>query len=232
MSKPFDITLSQLDSLTEDELKVIIIEMFAEQNDKHIENDLLQDLVRRYVDLNHKLKDTLAEVEKLSNTDQLTGLHNRHYFVKAFDRERRRYERYGDVFTLIMFDMDLFKQVNDKFGHDVGDAVLMKVASLTQIVFRNVDIIARWGGEEFLVLVAGTDLKEGLIVAERLRETIDICDFDVVEHMSISLGVSAISGRETMEKVIKRADEALYEAKMSGRNKVCYIEKIDNYKHK
>lgn len=222
MSRSSDITLSKMNTLNEDELKMIIIEMLAEHNDKHIENDLLQDLVRRYVDINHKLKDTLAVVEKLSNTDQLTGLNNRHYFVKAFDRELRRYQRYGEVFTLIMFDLDHFKLVNDKFGHDVGDEVLKMTAHLTRICFRDVDIIARWGGEEFIVLVVGAELDEGLKVAERLRGTIDIHEFDVVGNKTISLGVSTISAGDSMEMVIKRADEALYEAKSSGRNRVCY----------
>ena len=225
MSKSSETTLNNLESLSEDELRMIIIEMFAERNDNHIENDLLQDLVRRYVDLNHRLKDTLVEVEKLSNTDQLTGLNNRHYFVKAFERERRRYERYGDLFTLIMFDLDHFKLVNDHYGHDIGDEVLKKTAYLTRICFRDVDIIARWGGEEFIVLISDTDLEEGLKVAERLRETIDIYDFDTIGHKTISLGVAEIAHRDTMEMVIKRADEALYEAKSSGRNKVCYKKK-------
>ena len=227
MSESLATSLSRLNSLSENELKMVIIEMLAEHNDKHIENDLLQDLVRRYVDLNHKLNDTLLEVEQLSNTDQLTGLNNRHYFIKAFERERRRHQRYGEAFTLIMFDLDHFKLVNDEFGHDVGDEVLKVTAELTKICFRDVDIIARWGGEEFIVLVAGTELEEGLHVAERLRETIALHKFNQVGHKTISLGVSEISGRESMETVIKRADEAMYEAKISGRNRVCYKSKID-----
>lgn len=221
MSELSRITLKELSHLTKDELKKIVIDMLAEENDHVIENNLLQDLVRRNVALSNQLKETINEVERLSNTDQLTKLYNRYYFVKAFEREQKRCRRYGGIFSIIMFDIDHFKKVNDTFGHDIGDRTLIDTGRIAQEIFRDVDVLARWGGEEFIALLTDADLNRGLIVAERLRKAIELNKFFRVETLTISLGVSEIRRGDTMEDLIKRADEAMYEAKHTGRNRVC-----------
>ncbi|MBF0549800.1 MAG: diguanylate cyclase [Deltaproteobacteria bacterium] len=168
----------------------------------------------------------MLEMQKrLSIIDCLTGLHNHRYFVERFQVEFSRAKRYLTHLTLIMADLDYFKQVNDAHGHAVGDQVLREVAGRMQDKLRDSDIIARYGGEEFVALLPETDIESGRTVAEKLRRA--ICETPIESdagslHISISLGVTSYPGAgvESREVMFKKADQALYLAKQAGRNRV------------
>lgn len=150
--------------------------------------------------------------------DQLTGLFNRHKIESFMDQEVARCTRYGSMFSLIIFDLDHFKSINDRFGHNEGDAVLAGVSSLVRNGLRESEIAGRWGGEEFLIILPETSLDLAVPVAERLRGSIESHRFSIPERVTVSVGVSAFRPGDTPHELIQRADAALYTAKESGRN--------------
>jgi len=160
------------------------------------------------------------DLERLASTDQLTGIYNRHKFEEFFTHELERAQRYGENLSLIMFDIDYFKSINDTYGHDVGDIVLQKIAEVTKRNIRNTDIFARWGGEEFLILCPQTDSQKCAILAEKLRIEVEAYSFEKVKHITASFGVTSYIAEDNLDTFTKRVDNALYMAKDSGRNKV------------
>jgi diguanylate cyclase (GGDEF)-like protein len=122
--------------------------------------------------------------------------------------------------SLIIIDIDNFKSINDSYGHDIGDEILKEVANVLQEKIRQVDILARWGGEEFLVLAPNTDHDNVQILAEKLRLTIENHHFNEVKNITISLGVSTLKETDTLTELFKRADQGLYYAKEHGKNQV------------
>ena len=165
-----------------------------------------------------------AEVQRLATTDALTGLFNRRHFFATAERELERAVRYQRSVSAIMLDVDHFKRFNDTYGHAVGDEVLRVVARCCREVVRNVDVVGRYGGEEFGVLVPEMSLDEACTqIAERIRARISETQVDT-EHgalsVSVSLGVSAWRTGDDLSNLLKRADEALYRAKANGRNRV------------
>jgi diguanylate cyclase (GGDEF)-like protein len=164
------------------------------------------------------------EYAELAITDALTGIYNRRHFMTRFESEWNRYLRYGRPLSLLMLDIDLFKSVNDRYGHDVGDRVIVHVARLCEAQTRNSDLVARIGGEEFAILLPESDLEEARVVAERLRGTLaeqPLPDGEQVIAVTISIGVAqADTAMAGLAELSKRADEALYAAKRGGRNRV------------
>lgn len=156
--------------------------------------------------------------------DFLTGLGNRHYFHKHFQSELMRKERYRSHSVLLMLDLDHFKTINDHFGHDAGDYVLKTVSKLIQDQLRAIDVIARWGGEEFCILLPETTQEAACAAAERIRASLEQFDFQyqgVRIRVTTSIGLTALTARdERIEEVVHRADQALYQAKRDGRNRV------------
>ena len=122
-----------------------------------------------------------------------------------------------------MFDIDRFKEVNDNFGHPVGDSVLCELTALVGTALRDTDILARYGGEEFMVIMPETDINDAENIAERIRKTVENRIFKYVTAVTISLGVSQYADGEDMDGFIKRVDGALYKAKQGGRNRVCIV---------
>lgn len=165
-----------------------------------------------------------AEVQKMAITDPLTGLYNRRGFYTMGDREFERTLRFNTPLSIILLDIDLFKQINDTYGHAVGDKVLQLVAEQTQRSVRKVDIVGRYGGDEFILILPGTDHFGATAVAERLRKNISTISLDIENTpitISVSMGIVDLSPKiDKLEDLIKRADEALYVAKQSGRNRV------------
>jgi diguanylate cyclase (GGDEF)-like protein len=162
-------------------------------------------------------------VEELSITDQLTQLHNRMYLENSFHKEIKRAKRYNHSFAVIMLDIDHFKEVNDTYGHDVGDNVLITISKILSDHIRETDILGRWGGEEFLIISPHTNKSEAYALAEKLRIAIETYPINIIGHKSCSFGVSVFDLQdETFKEVVKHADEALYIAKNSGRN--CAVE--------
>ncbi|MEX1199104.1 MAG: diguanylate cyclase [Pseudohongiellaceae bacterium] len=157
----------------------------------------------------------INRLRQLAHHDYLTGLFNRAALQLHLDEELRRIARYGGVFSLIMFDLDHFKAVNDSYGHDTGDRVLQQIAELTLDEVRDTDIAARWGGEEFMILLPETDSDDALVLAERLRRCIAATAFPETGSITISLGIAAAHRDETLEDMLMRLDQALYRAKES-----------------
>jgi diguanylate cyclase (GGDEF)-like protein len=157
-----------------------------------------------------------------ADTDALTGLNNRRRFLALADAERDRACRYGRPLSLVMIDIDNFKAINDRFGHDVGDQCIVAVAGTCQRIRRDSDVAGRFGGEEFALLLPETDLPAGRSFAERLREEIAAIDLRLPGlKITASIGVAGWNAPLAIDEIIKRADLALYDAKRSGRNRVC-----------
>lgn len=167
-------------------------------------------------------KETLLnrEIEHMAAFDNLTGIFNRHKFEEVYALESERSRRFSQPLSLIIIDIDHFKEVNDTYGHDAGDEVLKRLATIIQKNIRKIDIFARWGGEEFLVLSPGTNLEEIQMLAEKLRLAVAKAKFPEVSHITISQGVSLFEEKDTFSNLLKRADKGLYYAKEHGRNQV------------
>jgi diguanylate cyclase (GGDEF)-like protein len=158
-------------------------------------------------------------MERLATTDQLTGLANRHRMRHLITQERSRSERTSRAFSLVICDIDRFKDINDKYGHDIGDEVLRRVADVLATTARVHDTVARWGGEEFLVLLPETELRGAIDAAERMRRATEQHTFGTF-NVTLSFGVAVNRPSETTDDTLKRADNALYEGKHTGRNRV------------
>ncbi len=178
-------------------------------------------LERRVAERTAELERASTELERLARHDSLTGLLNRRAGDERLQHDIALFRRHGTVFGLLLVDVDHFKQVNDRHGHAVGDSVLVEVARRLAVCCRGTDLVCRWGGEEFLVIVAQTGLDGALMAAEKIREEIAARPIGPLERVTVSIGV-ARPGRGTGEALalVKAADEALYVAKGSGRNRV------------
>jgi len=160
----------------------------------------------------------------LALKDALTGLANRKRLDDEIEKEIWRAERYGKDLSLIMFDIDDFKKVNDTFGHPVGDHVLAELARVVRGVVRRVDIVARYGGEEFCILTPETPGSGACDLAEKLRQQIASSDFDAAGTVTVSFGVAQYLPGESSQSLLSRADQALYQAKAEGKNRVVFAE--------
>lgn len=164
------------------------------------------------------------ELEKLATIDGMTGIYNRRHFLNLADREWERARRYGRPISFMMIDIDNFKAINDTFGHQVGDAVIVHMADVARGCKRDADVLARVGGEEFALLLPETDLSRAKIVAERLRREVSRTKLPLIStaiESTISIGVaSATDQMSGFAALMRAADEALYEAKRKGRNRV------------
>lgn len=169
----------------------------------------------------HQLKKANKKLEVLAGTDPLTGLLNRRRILEEIQNHMVQYQRDGNPFVLILGDIDGFKPFNDRHGHDCGDFILTSVSALMKKALRKNDHIARWGGEEFMLLLPETSLENGKAVAEKLRETILRNSFEYEgENLSITItfGISEYEKNLSASTLIKRADQSLYQGKLSGKN--------------
>jgi diguanylate cyclase (GGDEF)-like protein len=155
----------------------------------------------------------------------MTGLFNRRHFFSLAEIEWTRYQRHWRPISLLMLDIDRFKSINDQFGHDAGDHVIVQIADICRQEKRKSDVVARFGGEEFLLLLPETQMAEAQAVAERLRKLVEVSVLSIASHAittTVSIGVAqASSSMDTIFDLIKVADHALYAAKNAGRNRVC-----------
>lgn len=159
------------------------------------------------------------QLEKTANYDALTKIYNRHLLYQVLEREINRSDRYNKEFSFILFDIDNFKRVNDSFGHDKGDLVLIELCRLCEDCIRKSDIFARFGGEEFVIVAPETGLEQGLILAEKIRKKVEEHSFKAVGHITVSVGITQYDKGDTRDSLYKRADIALYHAKRSGKNR-------------
>jgi len=168
----------------------------------------------------------MEQLKELSITDELTSIANRRYFFETASRELARARRVNRPFSIIIFDLDHFKNINDTYGHLIGDDILKEIAQKVVSQLRTLDIYARYGGEEFIICLPETMAHDAVIVAERIRNIVEECKFKDNDHLitvTISLGIASLTDiDEELEMIIKHADEALYQAKQSGRNCVVF----------
>lgn len=161
--------------------------------------------------------------EHAARTDELTSLANRREIQHRLDAEFSRYQRSGHHFSIALIDLDLFKGINDQYGHHAGDETLKTFSALTRRIIRQSDVAARWGGEEFLLLLPDTSLLQALALAERLRSEVENTDFMFHGQrlpVSISAGVCSIAKAGSVDELLKQADIHLYSAKEAGRNRI------------
>ncbi len=166
------------------------------------------------------------ELQRQAHSDYLTGLSNRRHFIEQAEIELARFRRYGGALSLIMFDIDLFKRVNDTYGHNVGDLVLQKVSDICRTTLRDVDIVGRIGGEEFAVLLPQTDHHQAMEAAERLRGAIAAASVTAPGDLPVAITASfglvvASENNADIDGLLIQADQALYLAKENGRNRIC-----------
>ena len=173
--------------------------------------------IRNYL-LMQELKVKTGLLEKMSVSDPLTGLYNRRYINEKFMHESDRFSRYGSPFSLILFDIDYFKKINDEFGHQYGDLVIKRVSEVIKTSIRDVDMAGRFGGEEFLVILPETSTRGAVDMAERIRAGIEKTKFEATAlRTTVSAGVVEYDGSD-IEDMVRKADMLLYEAKEKGRN--------------
>jgi diguanylate cyclase (GGDEF)-like protein len=178
---------------------------------------------KRILDLQEQLVFAREQLRNQATHDSLTGLLNRPAILETLHREVSRSAREGTPVTVIMADLDHFKQINDTYGHVVGDDVLRESARRMLNAIRDYDSIGRYGGEEFLVIAPGCGAREATVQAERLCACVSAAPIDVAGHhilMTLSVGVAACTDRKQADDLLRIADEALYEAKNAGRNRV------------
>jgi len=175
-----------------------------------------------------KIKDDLyntnQELEKISTLDKLTNIYNRRKIDEVLDKEIKLSRNTENLLGVIMIDIDHFKNINDMYGHAVGDKVLVKIANILKEHIRTSDFIARWGGEEFIVVCINTDIQDMKILSDKIRVVIENYDFEITSKITVSCGISLLSKKETADDIFKKADSALYRAKNTGRNCVVIYE--------
>lgn len=196
------------------------------------QKDLIGVAYSRWADLMRNHEQELREIigmletktmrlEQIAATDPLTGAANRARFEERLLAEQHRHDRAPEIpFSVLLFDVDRFKRINDTWGHAQGDIVLKEIVQQAHSQLRNIDTLARWGGEEFAVLLPQTDAKEACVVAEKIRLVVAQAEFGKVGRVTASFGVAACRLDESGAALLERADEALYRAKRKGRNRV------------
>ncbi len=175
---------------------------------------------------NRGLRDAMERLQDMASKDDLTGLHNRRSIMELLGRQKALADRGGQTFTLCYCDLDHFKTVNDQYGHAVGDVALKQFAELASAVVRNVDYVARFGGEEYLLVLVDADAKTAEQVAQRLAEhTRQMWIPGTAEtfSMTVSVGIASYQVGERVHDLVARADEALYQAKRAGRDRVVVV---------
>ncbi len=173
------------------------------------------------LEINKELEHLNLQLEELSQTDQLTQLSNRRYLDLSLSQEMTRAQRYKESFCVILLDIDFFKKVNDTYGHQQGDVVLKETANILRTHSREVDVVGRWGGEEFLIILPKTDLHNALVMAEKIRDMIRSHDYGLEHQITASFGVTEFDQENDGEaSLLRRVDANLYEAKETGRDKI------------
>lgn len=191
------------------------------KNLEKIVDDRTNELRIKNTELIHEIKirkEIESRLEALASTDPLTQLYNRRKFDEILSYEISRDLRYRTGLSLIMCDIDHFKQINDRYGHEVGDTVLKQFSQKIAGSIRRSDLFARWGGEEFALLITNTDGTLAGPIAQKIRKMIETVVFDVVGRVTASFGVAILTGQDDAASFVRRADGALYQAKEAGRN--------------
>ncbi|MEX0942217.1 MAG: GGDEF domain-containing protein [Pseudomonadales bacterium] len=184
------------------------------------------------INKNEELTTALGRISELAVRDELTGVYNRRHLLEVLAQQKAIADRRKDYsFTICYVDLDFFKRVNDKFGHSTGDHVLRTFAEIASDLLREVDCVARIGGEEFVLVLGGTSQRDALVATERLSERLQDLQVSPIEpqyRITASIGVTGYRPAEDVETTMERADKALYDAKRTGRNKVVIADSDQN----
>ena len=167
-----------------------------------------------------ELEEAKEELIILSSTDYLTKLYNRKKIDSVLEENENFFKRYEDDFSIILLDIDDFKKVNDKYGHLSGDEVLVSISNILTEFTREVDVVGRWGGEEFIIICPKTNKDEALVLAEKLRNKISSYDFKYLGNITASFGISSYSQNNSLKELLLKADDAMYLSKSKGKNRV------------
>ncbi|MDX1749425.1 MAG: sensor domain-containing diguanylate cyclase [Methylophaga sp.] len=194
------------------------LDRLAQQN--HSLEDLVEERTHQLIQTNAELESKIAEVQRLAETDTLTGVANRYRLEKTLELEVERAERFKQPLSIIALDIDDFKIVNDEFGHANGDMVLVQMSRLLKKNIREIDLLARWGGDEFMILLPNTGLEAAAHTAEKLRQLIMDAKLDKRATITTSFGVAQLRQGESAMRLSIRADNALYQSKDSGKNRI------------
>jgi diguanylate cyclase (GGDEF)-like protein/PAS domain S-box-containing protein len=181
--------------------------------------------IQHYVSTSQDITERIAleeQLKELATIDSLTEISNRRKITEEIESEIVRAKRYDVPFAIAMFDLDYFKEVNDTYGHDIGDYVLKKISRLISQYVREGDSFGRWGGEEFMLIFPNLSQEKAMLTADKLRELVANCSFNKVPEVTISIGVCTYTKGETIKTLLKRVDDALYAAKETGRNRVVF----------
>lgn len=185
---------------------------------------LMKKTNKKFQELYEEIRRKNQQLNIISELDSLTGLKNRRAIDRVIKNELDRSSRYGTPISILLIDVDHFKRVNDTYGHNIGDKVLTEISEVLGENIRSTDSVARWGGEEFLIIAANTSLEEAMKFGEKIRGKIEEFNFTKIERLTVSIGISQHRPGESFNKLYERVDEALYSAKEKGRNRVEFEE--------
>ena len=196
----------------------LLLEKFRLKN-QSLEN-MIEERTKELVDINRVLEMKVEEAQRLAITDSLTSVSNRYHFEKVLNREVERAHRFNEPLSIVSIDVDHFKQINDHYGHAIGDMVLIKLTKIIKSSIREIDLLSRWGGDELMIVLPNTVLNDAIDVAEKLRKLVSNTDFNKTINVTSSFGVVQLLQDESSMRFTNRADHALYKSKKSGRNVV------------
>ncbi|MEL7659977.1 diguanylate cyclase [Acetobacterium wieringae] len=181
---------------------------------------LLQEMVEKRT---KSLKQAYDELSDLINRDRLTKVASRHYFEEALLNEQRRFKNFQRNYALILLDIDDFKQINDMNGHLIGDDILKTVAATISNIARKTDVVARWGGDEFVILLPETGVDTAYELAEAMRQAVENGDYPITLAITLSIGISGSRADDHARNVFKLVDDAMYRAKKTGKNQIVCV---------
>lgn len=187
-------------------------------------SQLMQDHFKQFEEITQILQQKNQHLTQLATKDVLTEVHNRHMFGELFAKELSIFKRQGGKLALVMIDLDHFKRINDTYGHNIGDFVLKEFASLVKSSVREADLFARWGGEEFVLLLRNAGCDEAFGVGEKIRKLLESEELGEAGKVTCSIGITEVLIEDTLVSAIERADNAMYTAKECGRNRTIACE--------
>jgi len=191
----------------------------------HLAEVLSTELEQKVSDRTQELEHAYSQLEHMASSDALTGILNRHGLLPLIEQEQKQFERYNTTYSILLFDLDHFKGINDQYGHEMGDRVLVECCAAITSAIRASDCAGRWGGEEFVILLPKTTIKDAIVAAEKIRNTIEkLCieQDDLSVKFTTTVGVAEIKQGESFDQCLARADHLLYQGKEKGRNRVVW----------
>jgi len=191
----------------------------------HVAEILSSELEQKVSDRTRELEHAYSQLEHMASSDALTGILNRHGLLPLIEQEQSQFERYATAYSILLIDLDHFKGVNDQYGHEMGDTVLVECSTAITSAIRASDCAGRWGGEEFVILLPNTTLQDAIVAAEKIRTLIEaliIKQGDLSVKFTATVGVAEINQEESFDQCLARADSLLYQGKEQGRNRVVW----------